>query len=156
MRTLLSSLLSNMSRDYLASRCAFCLLSRPLYEFPKFLKDTHGLTILFSAPEPAGATAPVPPTAASAPTTSTDAPTEAATKPADAPTTTTSAGASEPSKPAALDMPEIPASKPAAGMSATSGPLNDDPFSPEPKEEQPAALAPTPAAPAVQPTPVEK
>jgi hypothetical protein len=89
---------------------------------------------------------PAPPTAADAQTTSTDAPT-------DVPATTT-AEAAVPPKPAPLDMPEIPASKPAAGMSATSGPLNDDPFSPEPKEEQPAAAAAAATVP--EPTPASK
>lgn len=54
-------------------------------------------------------------------------------------------------------MPEIPATKPAAGMSATSGPLSDDPFATEPKEEQAAAAPAAPAATTTaQPTPAEK
>jgi hypothetical protein len=78
-----------------------------------------------------------------------DAPQEAATKAVDTP-----------AQPTALDMPEMAAPKPAAGMSATSGPLNDDPFGAEPKEEKAAAYEPTPFTPVTattaQPTPAEK
>ena len=42
-------------------------------------------------------------------------------------------------------MPEIPASKPAPGMVATSGPMGDDPFGSEHHEEETKAPAPTPA-----------
>ena len=86
-----------------------------------------------SAPEPAGAVAPAPPTAAEAQPTATEAPKDTEAKPAD-----TTAPA------APLDLPELPESKPAAGMSATSGPMFDEPNF----HDKPA----TPAAPAEQPT----
>ncbi|KAJ4377946.1 hypothetical protein N0V83_000776 [Neocucurbitaria cava] len=64
----------------------------------------------------------------------------------------------ESSAPAApLDLPAIPTSKPAAGMSATSGPMFDEPdFDSNTKEEKPIAPSTTPAAPsATEPSATE-
>lgn len=126
-------------------------LVTPEFDFlPSHIRDTLRLTFCLSAPEPAGAAVPAPPNAASAQTVTPEAPKEAETKPVDAPATATEMAA--PPKVAEPKMPEIPAAKPAAGMSATSGPLNDDPFSAEPKKEEAAAPVPTPAAPAAATT----
>jgi hypothetical protein len=90
------------------------------------------LTCFTSAPEPAGAVAPVPATATAAqepvvPTTTEPKPTEAKA---------TEAPAQEP-------VPEFSTTKPAPGMSATSGPLGDEPDFGVPES---AASAPAPAA----------
>jgi hypothetical protein len=100
------------------------------------------LTHHVSAPEPVGAVAPAPPTAAEAQPTATDAPKDTEAKATDTPA---------PAAP--LDLPAIPSSKPAAGMSATSGPMFDEPNFGEEKPAAPAApaAAPAPAAQAEEP-----
>jgi hypothetical protein len=115
-------------------------------------QDTHRLTLFFSAPEPVGAVAPAPSTAASAQATATEAPKEAETNPTD-----TSAAPAP-----TLDLPALPNNKPAAGMSATSGPMFEVPnfgeekaantAAPVAQAEQFAAPAPS-AAPTAATTP---
>jgi hypothetical protein len=94
------------------------------------------------APEPVGAVAPAPPTAAEAQPTATEAPKDTEAKATDTPA---------PAAP--LDLPAIPSSQPAAGMSATSGPMFDEPNFGEGKPAAPAApaAAPAPAAQAEEP-----
>lgn len=117
-------------------------------DFPCSFEDTHRLTALpFPAPEPA--------VSAQAPATNAPAATEA--KPTEAP-----AQAAQPPAPApSADLPAIPTTKPAPGMSATSGPLGEPDFGAEQKPEPTAAptTAAAPAASAPAPTttvPAEK
>lgn len=114
-------------------RFLFCHLTT--ISFTSF-ENTHRLTTFcFSAPEPAGAVAPAPPTAVSAQTPATDAPVATEAKPTEAPAPT-------------AELPAIPTTKPAPGMSATSGPLDEPDFGAEQKPEPtvaPASTA-TPAA----------
>lgn len=112
-------------------------------------------------PEPVGAAAPAPPTAAAAaakdlPSTTLTEPTPtevkpAETKPAEAkPAETPAASAPAPTPATHEEPPVVPAVKPAPGMSATSGPLGDEPdFGAEKEGEQPANPTHTPAPDAV-------
>lgn len=112
---------------------------------PFFSEDTHRLTTyLHSAPEPVGAVAPAPPTAVSEQTPAASAPVDTEAKPT----------APAPS----ADLPVIPATKPAPGMSATSGPLDEPDFAVQHKVEPTAtAAAPATAIPAPTATvPAEK
>src|SRR2546429_117785 len=109
-------------------------------DFFPFL-DTHRLTYNFPAPEPAVAAAPAAPTAAATQEPAPTAPAEP--KPAEA--KTTEAPSTTPASAAPEEPPAIPTTKPAPGMSATSGPLGDEPdFSADTKEGQPAAPAAAP------------
>jgi hypothetical protein len=126
--------------------------------FPCFIEDTHRLTTFpLPAPEPAGAVAPAPPTAVSAQTPSTDAPAATEAEPTEAPAQAAEPAAAAPS----ANIPAVPTTKPAPGMSATSGPLDEPDFGGEQKVEPTAApvtaAAPVAAAPVPTATaPAEK